>query len=154
MLVITILISVLIALILLYSWLIRRTYRKIENVLRQFTIPEKEGEPTPLYLFVDSISQAFARSVVAMAKSQLMANQSAVVRGEKAIEGDIAEDLANASSPAMAAVLGAFPTLRKTLRRNPALLNFAVQKLMSMGGNKNNGQPAITGKSSQAEFNL
>lgn len=59
-----------------------------------------------------------------------MASQSAAVRAEKAIEGDIAEGLA-AQNPIVAMAMQAFPKLGKTLRRNPELVDVVLAKLAS-----------------------
>ena len=58
-----------------------------------------------------------------------MGQQSGQVRQEKAVEGAIAEDLVRAAHPLAGTLLDAMPELRKTLKRNPGLLDFALSKL-------------------------
>jgi len=70
-----------------------------------------------------------ARAVVARIKTSLMGSQSGQVRQEKAVEGAIAEDVARAAHPLAGTLLDAMPELRKTLRKNPHLLDFALSKL-------------------------
>jgi len=151
MLVITVLLATILLVITAFLFVFYREYRKTRRLLREFTVPAGPDEPTPLFSFIDAASQQFSRSLVALAKSQLMGSASAAVRAEKAIEGDLAEDTMNMTNPLIGQLIQQFPTLRKTLRRNPALVNMAVSKLMGMG-KKNNGPSGAP--SNQAEFNL
>jgi len=80
-----------------------------------------------------------------------MGKQSGAVRGETAVDADIAEDALSMASPAVSAILSAFPALRRSLRRNPALLDLALSKIAS----RNAGVPATPGDGvGQPKFNL
>jgi len=90
------------------------------------------SEPSALSKSWEAASDEVARAIMARAKMTFGGLSSGVVRGEQAVEGDIAEDTARASSPIIDGLLSSYPSLRKTLRKNPALLDFAISKLASM----------------------
>lgn len=104
-----------------FAVLISRTKR----VIASFFIPDKEGEASPFAKGVDVVSGMIARALVAQLKTVYMGERSGAVRSEKAIQGDLALDLAG-QNPALSTLLGAFPNLSKTLRRNPGLLDLAM----------------------------
>lgn len=114
---------------------------RLRRVLVGFITPAKEGEPSPMAAIVDSASSMVARAIVAQAKTTLMGMQSGAVRAEQAVMADVAEAAVGDRFPAVGALLGSFPALRKSLRRNPALLDFALSKLAgaaSKGGGNGN----------------
>lgn len=120
-----------------------RAYRAF-NV---FISPSEPGKPSPMALAVDAASAFIARALLAQFKGFLMGLQSGQSRGEKAIQGDLIEGLA-AQNP-IAAVLMSFPALRKSLRRNPSLMDVALSALSnkmglshsSNGDNEKSGSP-------------
>lgn len=128
-------------------------YRKIKRTLQEFVTPTAEGEFSPLGHAIDAVSSQVARAIVAQAKTTFMSSESAVARGKATVEADINQDLLAASNPVIAGIMNMFPTLRKSLRRNPGLTQFAIEKIVEKFGNKNNGsmQAAPT---SQTEFKL
>jgi len=110
----------------------RGKIRDLQSTIREFVTPKGPGEASPLANVVDVGADMVARAVTARIKTSLMGSQSGQVRQEKAIEGAIAEDVARAAHPLAGTLLDAMPELRKTLRKNPALLDFALAKLGSM----------------------
>ena len=113
--------------------------------LNSFVSPVSEGQPSPLAATAETVADMLARAIMARAKMTFAGLSSGAVRGEKAVEGDIAEDVAR-QNPIIDGLLDSFPTLRKTLRKNPALLDMAVSKLMEMNG-KSQGR-AVNGQGS------
>lgn len=133
-----ILLALILVLFLVNIALIVFAFKKIASVysqFRDFITPTKEGELSPAAQVGSALADMLARSLVAQIKSTFMGKQSGAVRAENAVAGDIAEDMVNQQLPLAGAVLDSFPTLKKTLRRNPALLDFALSKLSGMGGN-------------------
>ena len=116
-----------------------------------FVSPVAEGQPSPLAATAEVGAEMIARAVMARAKMTFAGLSSGVVRQEKAVEGDIAEDMAR-MSPIVDGLLDSFPALKKTLRKNPALLDMALSKLGQLQGNRsgavNGGQASspIPGK--------
>ncbi len=139
------------AVFILFLVRVRGVYRDIVA----YITPQGEGEPSPLARTVEAAGDMLARSLVAQAKGAFMGKQSAAVRGETAIAGDIAEDLLAQRSPVISAILQSFPTLKKTIRRNPQLLDIALSKLA--GGLGSGGSPAPgpdNGNTHQLDFKL
>lgn len=126
---------------ILYGFVeVSRVYRQI----RGFITPEAEGKPSALAQTTQVITDMMGRSIVATIKATFMGKQSGDVRAENAVNADIAMD-----TTAIGAILGSFPTLRKSIKRNPALLDVAMGLLNKRGliqsgsGNStpSNGQP-------------
>lgn len=130
----SIVIASLLAVIVLFLGYFARQYVIARRTFRDFITPEAENEPSPFALLVSSSADVFSRSVAAQVKSTFMAKQGADNRAERVVEADMAEDLLSAKSPFLASLLNSFPTLRKTLRRNPALVDIAAQKLLEKVG--------------------
>jgi len=68
-----------------------------------------------------------------------MGQRSGEVRAERAVEGAIAEDVARNAHPMVGPILDHMPELKKTLRKNPGLLDFALSKLVDMGEKRGSG---------------
>jgi len=126
---------------------------RVVKIFKGFALPQAPGEPSALSKFVEASGDMVARSIVAQFKTTLLGMQSGAVRAEKAIAGDIAEDTL-AASPL--AALGAFPSVRKSLRRNPQLLDLAMQFLgpRLFGGNNGAAPDTKTPTHTQVKFNL
>lgn len=136
---------ILLVVILLAFVKIRQTWRDIIA----FITPVKENEPSRLAQTISTISDMIARALVAQLKTTFMGKESGQVRGEQAVELDIVA----ASNPLLGIALNTIPGLKKTLRRNPALIDFAMRKL----GQTVINQPVVTpnnGHDSQVKFNL
>jgi hypothetical protein len=123
---------------------------KLSRIIRAFIIPTGESEPSPLAKTIDAASIIVARSLVAQLKTTFMGKQSGEVRGEHAVQGDMALDVANQSP--LGSILTAFPSLGKSMRRNPQLLDLAMgvaSKYMGKVSTGGNGS-----SSSQPKFKL
>jgi len=107
----------------------RGKVRELQSTIREFVTPKGPESASPLANVVDVGADMVARAVTARIKTSLMGGQSGQVRQEKAVDGAIAEDMARAAHPLAGTLLDAMPELRKTLRKNPALLDFALSRL-------------------------
>ena len=116
-----------------------------------FITPTEEGKPSALAVAVDSASIFLARALLAQAKGFLMGLQSGQSRSEKSVQADLVEGLA--SQNPLTALLMSFPALKKSIRRNPALLDVALSALANKAGaggslvnlsdNKGNGNQQV-----------
>jgi len=122
----------------------RGKVREIESTLRDFCTAKGPDEASPLANVVDVAADMVARAVTVRIKTSLMGSQSGEVRQEKAVEGAIAEDMVRAAHPLAGTLLDAMPELRKTLRKNPHLLDFALSKLGAMQQQQSPGGQTIT----------
>jgi len=122
----------------------RSKVRELESTIRDFVTPKGPDEASPLASVVDVGADMVARAVTARIKTSLMGSQSGQVRQERAVEGAIAEDVARAAHPLAGTLLDAMPELKKTLRRNPGLLDFALSKLGAMQAKTDSSPTAIT----------
>lgn len=131
-------------------WLV---FRRIRAVVIDFLTPESENKPSPFGLAIDGVASSIARAIMAQAKAYLMGLQSGQVRGEKAIQGDLALD--DAQNSPIGALLN-YPNVRRTLKRNPGLMDIAAQFLLprllgQTGQGQNSGNHA---ESSPPRFKL
>jgi len=131
----------------------RGKIRELQSTLRDFCSPKGPEEASPLANVVDVGADMVARAVTARIKTSLMGSQSGQVRQEKAVDGAIAEDMARAAHPLAGTLLDAMPELRKTLRKNPGLLDFALSKLGAMQASSTNAPTAITTPNNQGRIN-
>jgi len=110
---------------------------------KAFVTPKAEGEISELGKTVSPIMQAMAdmvgRSVVMTLKATFMGKESGDARAEKAINADISADLLGDSK--LGALVDSFPTLKKSLRRNPKLAELALSVL---GSRLSTNQPTAT----------
>ena len=102
---------------------------KLRGVYRDITTQTDEKTPSLFTQWIMTIADNFSRSLIAQAKATFMGKQSGEARAEKGIDADLAEDSLNLINPGLGAILNSFPALRKTLRRNPALIDLALSKL-------------------------
>ena len=112
-------------------------YRKIAKNITQFVSPQAENQPSPMALLIDGIASMLARSIVGQAKATFMGLQSGSKRAETAISGDIAEGIVSQSP--LGGLLNSFPALKKTLRRNPQLIDMAMQFMAKQATSPTNG---------------
>lgn len=101
--------------------------------IHQFLTPAGEGQPSPAYHAIDAVAAILARAITAQVKTTLMGKSSGEARAEQAVMADIAEDTLDQKLPLAGAILNSFPRLRKSLRRNPALLDLALSQFSKMG---------------------
>jgi len=134
---------------------IARVYRELQGFIKPGKDNEGKDTPSPLAMVVSTTADMIARSLVAQIKSTFMGKQSGEVRGEQAVVGDIAFDAIGQVNPVVGAVLNSFPSLKKTLKRNPALLDFALSKLAGSNQAKQAIMPALDNNpSASVKFKL
>jgi len=134
---------------------IRRETARIYQDIIGFITPADDKTPSPAAQVADQFSSMLARALVAQAKATFMGKQSGDARAQAAIDGDIALDMAGQASPLIGGLLNSFPALKKSLKRNPALLDFALSKLAGGQGSAP-AAPAIPGSNGhhQTTFKL
>jgi len=108
--------------------------KRIYEGIVAFITPAEQGKASPLAQVVEIAGGNFAKQVVALGKAHLMGKASGEARAQAGVEADINEDLLAATNPAIGAILNQMPALRKTLRRNPALLDMALSVLAKKAG--------------------
>lgn len=107
------------------------TFRRVKASFEAFVTPPSEGQPSPLANATDAIAGQFGRAITASIKTTLMGYSSGIVRAEKGLQGDVAEDVARQTP--LGGLLDSFPTVRRTLRKNPGLLDLALGLLANRG---------------------
>lgn len=123
----TLLANVLILAAILFGYL--QIFRLFQQ-FRTFIAPQSEGKASPLANVTQVAADMIGRGISASLKTTFMGKQSAAVRGENAVKADIVTDTISMANPAIGAVLESFPSLKKTLTRNPALLDFALSRVI------------------------
>lgn len=113
--------------------------RYLHGVVRDFVSPEGDGQPSPLAKAMDAGASMLGRAIIAQAKTTLMGQASGQVRAGQAIDANITDDLLS-TNPLASTLLGQFPSLRKTLRRNPQLADMAIAALARRFGGNNGGR--------------
>lgn len=143
-----------IATLLSVVFVVFRAYRREKQVLTEtitgyfnaaFVSPDKD-KPSYFATLVDIAGAIIANNIVTAVKSTFMGIQSGANRGEKALEGAIAQDMLSQSNPLIGSILNSFPAASKVLRKNPGLAPLA-QALMERfikpgGGGNGNGKQA------------
>ncbi len=133
----------------------RAKLQELEAEFRSFVTAADEKTPSPLASLVQTAGEVLGRSIVNQVRTSLMGSRSGEVRADQAITGDIAEGQA-LQNPLVAAALQASPALKKTIRRNPALLDLVMSKLATMGSAAPaiGSRPSNNGSGSAPQFKL
>jgi hypothetical protein len=127
---------------------------KIRSVYQQFidfVTPPAENQPSKLANVCEALSEMIGRSLVASLKTFLMGKKSGEVRAENAEKGQEID-----ASP-VGAIVGMLPkSVRASLIKNPALLDYALSFMARKGGAASNTSGANTSHLSdnQAKFKL
>jgi hypothetical protein len=131
---------------LLFSGVFLYRLYLIYSQFKMFVSPKAENQTSPLADILQIVADMIGRSITASLKTTFMAKESADSRAQTAIEGDIAEGMLSQAGT-IGSLLTSFPKLRKTLRRNPQLVDLALQMI-----NKTNHSGS--GVNEQAKFKL
>jgi len=116
--------------IVLYAFLrISRVYKTFID----FITPAREGEPSALALTASNMADMLARSLIAQVKAYLMGLQSGTVRADNAEAFNTAVEVAGSANPLIGAVVN-IPGVKKLLKKNPGLLDLAIQQFMKSRG--------------------
>ncbi len=112
-----------VALITVLVLRIRRFYSDLVDFV---TGPgENESQLSTLYGFL-------IKRLATELKVTIMGSMGGQAKGEAYAEQAVMQDMVAAENPMAGAILSAFPSLGKTFRKNPALLNYALSKLTGM----------------------
>jgi hypothetical protein len=102
---------------------------RVTRVFSDFISPPGENQPSPVAVVAESISEMFARSFTASLKAYFMGVQSGAARAENAAIGQ-----AISASPA-GGIIDLLPkSIKKSLIKNPALLDYALAALNKTPG--------------------
>lgn len=117
--------------------------REYIGQIEAFVSPAGDGKPSPLAQSAEVLSEMLARSLMAQVKTTLMGMRSGEVRGQRAEAGEQAVETAQGLLPGLAAL----PGVRSTLKKNPGLLDLALQVLgpKLFGGGGQSSEPAASG---------
>ena len=126
--------------LLAHYWLLNKAMiRQHEQVLDEisaFFSSPGENQPSQFGLLVNAIIEQLSARVVLQFKTTLMGVES--VASKKA--NQVAEAIIADSNPAAAALMGAFPSLGKLLKKNPGMMSQLSQlKFPTGAGTGSNG---------------
>ena len=128
-----------------WTWLyLFRKTRSIQRSIADFVTPPGENQPSKLDVFLAGYARQFGQIIAMEAKTTIMGKMSGDSRGAVAVQGAMLQDIAAKQSPILSALLDHSPRLAKTLAKNPALTNMALNILAGAakppeGGNHNAG---------------
>lgn len=111
---------------IVFAW---RRYVHIQEQIETFLTPVEEGKPSPAAQVWEAAADMLSRAMMARLSTAIMTGSSALSRASKAVEGAVIEDVVAQQSPLLAGLLDQFPTLKKTLKRNPQLLDIGLQAM-------------------------
>jgi hypothetical protein len=127
-------------------------FLKIRSVYRgivEFITPPAENQPSKLATVCETLSEMIGRSLVASLKTFLMGKKSGEVRAENAEKGQEID-----SSP-VGAIVGMLPkSVRASLIKNPALLDYAINFMSKRGTGNQPGSGGNHTELNQAKFKL
>lgn len=144
-----IVLTVLVLLLLASGAVMWVLWRRLSDLIWDFIAPEAENKPSKLANVVQIFADMIGRGVAASFKGALMGMESGIKRAENAIQGEIVEQQA-LTNPMLGAVLESFPKLKKTLRRNPALLDMAL----GIMAKRNGASQSVGSGSGEPKFKL
>jgi hypothetical protein len=116
----------------------------VENVARFVSSPDGT-QPSQLALIVESAARSAGRAIAMEVKTTIMGKASVASRQETALMADMATDAINNANPILGTALDMFPTVKKRLTKNPALLEGLMGMLSksgALGGNGSNHSSA------------
>jgi hypothetical protein len=132
-----------------FLWRISRIY----NGIVTFITPIDAEHPSSMALVADSLAIMIARAVGAQLKTTFLGKQSGLIRGEQALQGELIQDQADAGG--IGGLLNSFPGIKKSLVRNPRLLDLAVNFLAkSANNNRGNGHTVTASSGESPKFKL
>jgi hypothetical protein len=121
----------------------------LENV-RSFFIPQVEGKQSSFADILDNISSRFASAMIASLKGFLMAENSAVVRQDKAA---VRQQLVG-DNPMLAGLAAFAPGLMRKFGKNPEILQMGLNMLQNAGKPREEASAGNNGGSSANPFKI
>lgn len=144
-----ILIAIGLSILLIMSYCVAQ-YLKIKAIFRGF-IEHEEGKPSNFGILVDSIASSAGRALALEVKTTIMGKLSGISRGEKAVEGAIAQD----SLPGgIMSLIQSMPSLNKLVSKNPGLLTLAANALSGLVARTHSGAPGNGSNDLNPKFDL
>lgn len=104
---------------------------RVYHEFKAFILPKDDGKPSDLANFTQLVADMVGRSICASLKSTFMGKESGQVRGENAVQSDLAKD--GALGGGLASLISSFPSLGKSLKRNPGLIDLALNVMQKRG---------------------
>lgn len=104
--------------------------RRISRVVSDFVSSPDGKSPSPASLVVDALVNRAADSIMIHFKTTFMGILSGESRAARKLEGEAAEAAISEKSPLASIALAAFPSLKKSLGRNPALVQAILSRLV------------------------
>lgn len=114
--------------------------RSIFNNIKAFIIPVDDKSESPASLLYALLIKRLAVEL----KVTIMGSMGGKAKGEAYAEQAIMTDMVEAENPAIAAIMTAFPSLGKSLKKNPALMQYALSKIAGLGKSSTIGAVAAT----------
>lgn len=99
--------------------------RSIFKKIICFITPETENQESPISLLYGILIKRLATEF----RLTLIGQKGGENKGESYAERAAIEDVASEVNPTLGAILTAFPSIGKALRKNPMLLNYALSKI-------------------------
>jgi hypothetical protein len=138
------------AIIVFFLLNVRKTYREV----MKFVSPGPENAPSQLAVLIDTIAHSSGQAIAMEVKTTLMGKASGLARSENAAVGEIVEDQLAAHVPLASLLLNALPgKLKKTIMRNPDLIQSILSKIGTPGPGSN-GSKEVSVPDNQVRFNL
>ncbi len=106
-----------------YLWL---KFIAVYSLAQRFLSPISEGELSPLATLWQALVGQFIARLTDAIKSNFLGMESGIKKQEAMLQGDLAMDDLQGKSMGLAALLGSFPSLKRRLLRNPALIDMAL----------------------------
>lgn len=127
-------------------FLFLRVLRGVYNQLLDFISPIDDKTPSPLGTLVANVAHHAGQGIAQEIKTTLMGKSSGESRLEKAAQGELALAVAE-QNPKMAAIMQAMPAFGKSVRKNPGLLELAMQFLPGLfaSGHVPSKEASVTG---------
>lgn len=114
-----------------------------------FITPHDNNQPSQLAAVSEALSEMIGRAIVASLRGFLLGQKSIETRQANAENG------AEISASPLGGLVNMLPvSLKKSLIKNPQLLDLAMGFMSRSGGSGGNGRTSGAGPSSQPKFNL
>lgn len=105
---------------------IRGITARARESLCQFVTAPTDTEPSPLAQLADQLAVILGSRVAQSIEARLLAHKSHVARQANALAEDVVQDAADQANPALGAILGALPSVKRRVARNPSALEAII----------------------------
>lgn len=120
---------------------------KISRTIRDFTVPPDDKTPSALGQFIANLSDTIGQRLAVHVQTSVAGVMSTLSRRQAGVEKAVLDDVTQEANPLLASVLNMFPSLKKSVKKNPAMLGQLVGMLPGLQGKPadNNGQNSQSG---------